>query len=127
MVIITDVFIHCLATRKSVRWQPKSLLSAAASMNNTPETPSSDDAADSDTSTIGTLVGLAVACGALFIMACVFAYMSCRWRMRYLNIQKEFKNNIELQSQKQGGADVLGGEEEAVAAGALPTLVEEDG
>ncbi|RDA90953.1 hypothetical protein CP533_3086 [Ophiocordyceps camponoti-saundersi (nom. inval.)] len=99
---------------------PENCSSADASMSHSSRVPSIDDTDSFDSSTIGTLIGLAVACGALLIMACAFAYLSCRWRMKYLKNQKRTKNDIELRSQQHEDTEVLGDGEGTVATGALP-------
>ncbi|PHH90374.1 hypothetical protein CDD83_3860 [Cordyceps sp. RAO-2017] len=51
----------------------------------------------------GPVIGLAVACGALFVTACGFAYAMCRWRMRYLEMRKRSDGDgvIELKAHQK--------------------------
>ncbi|PFH58839.1 hypothetical protein XA68_13145 [Ophiocordyceps unilateralis] len=90
-------------------------------MKRNPSTPST---ADADSNTFGAVVGLAIACGAVLIMACAFAYASCRWRMKYLKMQRKVKNNsTELKPDSNADIEVIGQEalgQETVATGALP-------
>ncbi|PHH75396.1 hypothetical protein CDD80_2403 [Ophiocordyceps camponoti-rufipedis] len=92
--------------------------SADDSMRSSPGALSAADTSASESNIVGTVAGLAVACGALFIMAAAFAWTSCRWRMKLLRLQRETESkDVELKPNENADVDVF---EEATAAGALP-------